>query len=150
MTFFFDTERCGASSLVDLRGTGNTVAVKCPVKKLDDVFPSLGIDRLDLIKCDVEGAEKMVFEGGIDTIKKYRPIVFTEMLRKWAKKYSYHPNDVIELFTNMGYICYVLRQGRPQKIERVTEETVETNYLFLDHSQHAGILQKYKLLNKDI
>jgi FkbM family methyltransferase len=135
--FFFDTERCGASALVNLRGTDKAVNVPCRVKRLDDVFPTLGVDRLDLIKCDVEGAEKLVLEGGLETIKKYRPVIFAEMLRKWAKKYDYHPNDIIGLLAGLDYDCYMLNQGDLQRIERVTEETEETNYVFLDKKRQT-------------
>ena len=62
--------------MINLRETNDVVEVDCVVKKLDDVFPSLGVNKLDFIKCDVEGAEKLVFEGGYETIKKYQPITF--------------------------------------------------------------------------
>jgi hypothetical protein len=137
LEFFFDKERCGASSMVNLRGTKNTVNVKCTVKRLDHVFPSLGVNRLDLIKCDVEGAEKLVFEGGIETIKKYKPIIFSEMLRKWAKKFDYHPNGIIKLLATIGYDCYIIHHNNLQKIECVTDDTVETNFVFLNKSKHT-------------
>jgi len=140
--FFFDTERCGASSMVNLRDTEKAVKIKCSVKRLDDVFPLLNVGRLDFIKCDVEGAEKLVFDGGMETIRKYRPIIFSELLRKWAKKFNYHPNDVIKLLSAVEYDCYAVNQGKIQKIEKVTEETVETNFLFLNKNKHADILLK--------
>ena len=138
--FFFDTECTTASSMVNLREDEGTVMVECEVKRLDDVFPSFGINRLDFIKCDVEGAEKLVFEGGIETIKKYRPIIFSEMLRKWAKKFDHHPNDIIKLFAAIEYDCYVIRHNRLRKIGEVTEETIETNFMFLNKSKHAEVL----------
>lgn len=101
--FFWDTERCGASSMVNLRDTDKTANISCVVKRLDDIFPSLNVDKLDFIKCDVEGAEKLVFEGGIETIRKFKPIIFAEMLRKWSKKFNYHPNDIIKLLADVGY-----------------------------------------------
>ena len=144
VNFFFDTERCGASSMVNLRGTQNIIDVRCTVKRLDDIFPSLGVDRLDFIKCDVEGAEKFVFEGGIETIKKYKPIIFSEILRKWSKKFNYHPNDIIKLFAAIGYDYYIIRNNKLQQIECVTDDTVETNFVFLNKEKHAEVLLKRK------
>ena len=39
---------------------------------------SLKLDRLDYIKIDVEGYEEHVINGGINTIKKYKPIIVLE------------------------------------------------------------------------
>ncbi|MCP3713253.1 FkbM family methyltransferase [Paraburkholderia sp. CNPSo 3274] len=47
--------------------------------KLDGVFDTLGFDRLDLIKIDVEGYELDVLEGAARTLARYRPIVTLEM-----------------------------------------------------------------------
>ncbi|MDD5584632.1 MAG: FkbM family methyltransferase [Candidatus Omnitrophica bacterium] len=141
--FFLDAEWCGASSMANLRESKSTTNVRYAVKKLDDVFPSLGIDRLDFIKCDVEGAEKLVFEGGIETIKKYTPIIFSEMLRKWSKKFNYHPNDTIRLFTTLGYDCHTIHVNNLQRIECVTDDTLETNFVFLHRNKHAGVLSKW-------
>ncbi|MBN1824447.1 MAG: FkbM family methyltransferase [Endomicrobiales bacterium] len=141
--FYWDTERCGASAMVNLRDTDKTVRIKCKVKRLDDVFLKLGVKKLDFIKCDVEGAEKLVFDGGKNTISKYKPVIFTEMLRKWSKKFNYHPNDIIQMMAGMGYSCYVIVGRKLKEFGKVTEDTVETNYLFLDKIKHAKILSKY-------
>jgi FkbM family methyltransferase len=37
--------------------------VDCDIRRLDDVLPELGIDQIDLIKIDCEGAEADVFAG---------------------------------------------------------------------------------------
>lgn len=49
------------------------------VKRLDDCFPSLGLDRIDLMKVDVEGFELEVFEGGRQVIGDFKPMAFLEM-----------------------------------------------------------------------
>ena len=145
LNFFFDTERCSASSMVNLRGSNDTIDVKCIVKKLDDIFPALNIGRLDFIKCDVEGAEKFVFDGGLETIKKYKPIIYSEMLRKWSKKFDYHPDDIIKLLAAAGYDCYIMAGNSLEKIDGVTEDTVETNFVFLDKTKnsHNDLLSRY-------
>ncbi len=47
------------------------------VKKLD----SLKLDNISIIKIDVEGMEKYVLEGGIETILKNKPVIFIEVLK---------------------------------------------------------------------
>ena len=141
--FYFDTERCGASSMVNLRDTDCTRKVKCKVKKLDELVPSFGLDQIDFIKCDVEGAEKLVFEGGIETIRNYKPVIYAEMLRKWSAKFDYHPNDIIKLLAGIGYECYYFADGKLNLIETVTESTSATNFFFFDQEKHVDIIMRY-------
>ena len=47
--------------------------------KLDDIFEDLSLDRLDMIKIDVEGYEIDVLEGGASVLSTYKPIVMLEM-----------------------------------------------------------------------
>ena len=49
------------------------------VKRLDQTFSELSLDRLDFMKVDVEGFELEVFAGAKETLATYRPIVFLEM-----------------------------------------------------------------------
>jgi FkbM family methyltransferase len=52
---------------------------RVPVKRLDDMFPDLPLDRVDFMKVDVEGFELEVFAGARDILNTYRPVVFLEM-----------------------------------------------------------------------
>jgi FkbM family methyltransferase len=45
---------------------------------LDDLFAWEGLDRLDYLKVDAEGAEEEIIAGGRATIERYRPIVQLE------------------------------------------------------------------------
>src|SRR5207249_1370277 len=48
------------------------------------------------IKIDVEGAERQVIEGGIETISKYKPIVVFEH-GKGASHYGTQPHHIYDL-----------------------------------------------------
>jgi FkbM family methyltransferase len=50
-----------------------------PVRRLDDTFSELSLDRLDFLKVDVEGFELEVFAGAQEILNAYKPIVFLEM-----------------------------------------------------------------------
>jgi hypothetical protein len=45
----------------------------------DDYLPTHGIERVDLIKIDVEGFEKNVLAGLAETIERERPILVVEV-----------------------------------------------------------------------
>jgi len=52
---------------------------KIMVKRLDEVFCELSLNRLDFMKVDVEGFELEVFAGAKEILATYKPIVFLEM-----------------------------------------------------------------------
>lgn len=58
---------------------------------------SLKLDDLDFLKIDVEQAEMMVIEGGIETIKKYRPVIEFENKRR-------ENLNVLEFLKKNGYV----------------------------------------------
>ena len=117
--------------------------IVCPVDTLDNFVETNGITRLDFIKCDTEGAEKMVFSGGTHVFLELRPVVYTEMLRKHAARFDYHPNEIIEMFEGWGYSCYTSVNERLIPFKKMDEATKETNFFFLHDEKHRELLEKY-------
>ena len=93
--------------------------------------------RPDLIKCDVEGGELKTFLGARNTLAEHRPVVFTEMLRKWAARFHYHPNDLIAFFATLDYVCYRIENGALTPMPHMTDDTAETNFFFIPRDQPA-------------
>ena len=52
-----------------------------------------------LIKIDVEGAELQVFEGAIETISRYKPIIIFEHGKGGATFYDTQPQHIYQLLT---------------------------------------------------
>lgn len=140
LDFYYDTEESGASSLVNLRGKEEIRKDSVRMIKLDDWAADHNIDRVDFIKCDVEGTEFFVYQGGAKTIERCRPIIFSEMLRKWCAKFGYHPNDIISFLGGLGYACFVISGIGLAQIDTVTDSTVETNYFFLHEEKHKNLI----------
>ncbi|MBL8678073.1 MAG: FkbM family methyltransferase [Myxococcales bacterium] len=63
-------------SLLDRYQTGAEI----PVRSLDQLTASLGVRGSLLVKIDVEGAERTVFEHGAETFAKFKPDVVCEIL----------------------------------------------------------------------
>ena len=59
--------------------SGNKKFVKIPVKKLDTFLIDKHLPRLDLLRMDIEGSELRLFEGAIQTIRKYKPMIQMEL-----------------------------------------------------------------------
>jgi len=143
LTFYFYPEISGNASSVNLSEESNPEKIKCDVNTLDNFVKEHNITNLEFIKIDVEGAELFVFEGGIDSIEKFQPIVFTEMLRKWSAKFGYHPNQIIKIFTEQNYDCFVANKNGLKIIKEINEATVETNFFFLHKEKHIEQISKY-------
>lgn len=135
ITFFYYPGVSGNSSMKNLSESEAGQKINSRVRKLDSVVSERNI-KVDFIKCDVEGAELLVFKGGIKTIERDKPTVFTEMLRKWSKKFDYHPNDIIGLFKALDYKCFTIDRQRLVEFEKMTDGTVETNFIFLHPEKH--------------
>ena len=126
-----------AASLNELHPGEGSRKVQARFTTLDAFAEKNAITNIDLIKCDVEGAEFRVLKGGAATIAKMRPAIAIELLRKWSKAFGYHPNDVIDFLAAIGYECWGIGERDLTRITRVTDETLETNYVFLDPQRHA-------------
>jgi FkbM family methyltransferase len=140
--FYYSPTVTGASSSQNITENVNMIKIECEADTLDNFVMDNNIEKIDFIKCDVEGAEYFVFQGALETLKKYKPIVFTEMLRKWAFKFNYHPNDIINLFKSVGYKCYYSCNGKLKVIDFILEDTIPTNFFFLQPEIHSDLILK--------
>jgi FkbM family methyltransferase len=68
----------GLASLARPKGAHRTVQIER--RRLDD----LAFERVDFIKCDVEGHELAVFRGGEATLRRLRPTVLVEIEQRHA------------------------------------------------------------------
>lgn len=74
------------------------------VMRGDDLIHKLSLDEISVIKIDVEEAEIFVMRGLVDTLKKYRPYVYSEILDvNGIADRIQRKNEMCELFTNMDY-----------------------------------------------
>jgi FkbM family methyltransferase len=124
---FVPTNMPTAASTADLFQSGNPLKIQ--TRPLDDIVHQRGLIP-NLIKIDVEGNELAVLKGAETTLRRYRPTVFCEMLRKWTAAHQYHPNDTIQFMASLGYEC---RYGQPPvltRLERMTDEVQATNFVF--------------------
>ncbi len=143
VSFFVNPEHSGSAS--EKKITDKSInRVKVTLRKLDDYCVDNKIIKIDLIKCDVEGAELFVLEGGKNVFQKFKPILLIEILRKWAKKYNYHPNDIIDLMKSFGYLCFTTDSGKIKRIVKITEQTKTTNFIFFHKTKHKNLIKKYE------
>ncbi len=120
-----------SNDLGEYTGEKTLEKVVCKVDTVDSIVSKYSIDDIGFIKIDVEGNEKFVLEGAKDTLSNNKPLVYCELLRKHAKRFGYHPNDVIDYMKGFGYHCATIREGAMVDIGAITDDTSETNFFFL-------------------
>ncbi len=129
-----------STAMGEYTGSYDVERVTCKIDTVDHFVMQHDIKGIGFMKIDVEGNEKFVLEGAVDTIRREKPLIYCELLRKHAKRFGYHPNDVIGQMKEWGYRCTTMQNRKLVTIKTVDEETLETNFFFLHHKKHRGIL----------
>ncbi|MEJ2855931.1 MULTISPECIES: FkbM family methyltransferase [unclassified Saccharothrix] len=95
---------------------------------LDRFVAANGIERLDFVKADVEGAELRVLQGGTETIERFRPKLLLEIEERHLARFGYRAEDVVEWLAERGYRMFAWQHGEWRQVERIRPDL--RNYLF--------------------
>ena len=76
---------------------------KANFNKLDDTISTLNNPKITVAKIDVEGAEGLVIDGGIEFLKEEKPILFIEIEERHCKRFGLSVDDVLNKLKNIGY-----------------------------------------------
>lgn len=134
---------CVTASAARLTDEPDSAAVVGRVRRLDDFVEEHRL-HVDVLKCDVEGAEYLVFQGAARTLRRDRPVIVAEMLRKWAAKFHYHPNDILRFLGGFGYRCFTAAARRLLPFTVMDEHTTATNFFFLHVEQHREPIRVFE------
>jgi FkbM family methyltransferase len=108
-----------------------TERLTVPVETLDGALPAGYVPTL--IKIDVEGSERMVIEGGLETIATHRPVVVFEYGRLGIESYGTAPRDIFALLcTRAGLRLYDLDGAGPfsaREFDRVVARGRRWNFV---------------------
>ncbi len=114
--------RHGLTKIVDAQNT-DAVQYKAQMLVPDVLFKDL--NRLDYIKCDVEGYETVLMPQMLQTIARFKPTIQIELSAAENKRIIY------ELFAQLGYAAFVLSGGKLKKLTQQTYLTDESgDYYF--------------------
>ena len=98
---------------------------KIKTKKLDEINFK---NQISFIKIDVEGHEKEVIEGGINTIKKFKPKLLVEIEKKYTKK---DVSATVNYINSLGYSSFIYISSSLKKTNEIKELDIYNNYIFL-------------------
>lgn len=146
---FLYTPNCsGATSQVLAGQPGSRESLRkvaCHATTLDS-FCTQNALAPQIIKCDVEGAELMVIQGGEAMLAKHRPVILIELLRKWAKQFDYHPSEVVKRLASLGYQAYTLSEEGLRPCPGIDEQTQETNFVFVHGQKRRELSDRVQFL----
>ena len=144
--FFISPENGTNASLKNVANRTDAQKVVGLTMKLDDWISNHNI-KPDFIKIDVEGAELLVLQGALNCLKSDKPKILAELLRKWSAPFGYHPNQVLQLMSSMGYGCWSLGDKQINPIKNITDDTLETNFVFLHLNDHIDTIKSLENLS---
>lgn len=102
-----DTESNRGGNRIQFEVEKGKVSSKITVRKLDDWIKDKPISQIDLIKIDVEGFELKVLQGGIETIKKHKPMFFIELDDNNLKAVNDSAKELVSFLNELGYTSIV-------------------------------------------
>lgn len=76
-----------------------------------------GLERIDFIKCDIEGYERVVMPELRTLIERHHPTVLIETDGETR-------HEIIEMFSEMGYRAYILEAGREVTLDAESDKDI--------------------------
>lgn len=128
--YTFDRMSHACSSLSSL-GYDDASASSTPMLTLDGYLREHGIDRVDFLKCDVEGAELMVLQGARALLRSPdAPMVLIELNDETSRAFGYSRADLWALLEEAGFDAFYLIDG-VETVRRIAavDDTEDANLL---------------------
>lgn len=105
---------------------GAVHSVKCEMRVLDAMLEAALIERPGFIKCDVEGAELMVFAGARKILDRAdAPVVLFELNRKAAQSFGKTTADYFEFFGRLEHAQYSFFEVLPEGLKDLRSHDVD-------------------------
>lgn len=95
------------------------VCVEIQIRALDDIFDSLGEERIDFIKADIEGHEDKFLSGASKVIRRFRPMVYLEINEPYYHRRALNPTDIFERWLKANSYQSALRSKTNWQLESI-------------------------------
>lgn len=111
-----------------------------PVVTLDAFCAEQGIERVDFIRMDIEGAEQKALEGATGILERDRPHVLLEIHPPMLQaRFGGSGEEVLELFRSRGYRMFALNGDRLEERSTLVEGVPWKDYFFIHPTRAARL-----------
>ena len=108
------------------------------VTSLDAFCREQGLNKVTLIKVDVEGTELAFLKGSETVLKTQHPVVICEIIKKVAAKFQVTPDILYAYVTDMGFRTFI---NDGQKFIEVDNFEMDNNYYFI-HRELSDLIRR--------
>ncbi len=125
------------SSFIDTNRSPVAENITVSVMKLDTYCQEHDIDRIDFMKVDVEGAEKLVLDGAAQLLhdEKRKPkLVLMELYAPMLEKYSASIDEIVNFLKSLNYFPFIYVRGRIIPFRKQYYNRFYNVFFTLDHT----------------
>jgi FkbM family methyltransferase len=106
--------------------------VRVPVRRLDDVLKKLGVNKVDFLKLDVEGAELSALYGAMKLLQREpRPAILAEVQDIRTEPWGYAAREIIQFLIRMDYRWFAIAAKGALLPISCDQETYDANLVAL-------------------
>lgn len=137
------TTRLPATATILESARAEIVPTEVPIVTIDAYVRAHGLETVDLIKIDVEGAESAVLQGAAEIIREHQPAIICEILHGIADTEA-----ATALFEDTDYRFFLLTDEGLVEHERLVGDPTYffKNYLLIPDSQVAERLSGLRVV----
>ena len=119
-TFYLTGNNKGTHSLVNNRGVAHSLTVETDT--LDRSLRELGINKVDILKIDIEGAEPLALLGMTGTLTANPDlIIFTEFYPRAIRRLGNEPIDFLNKLHDLGFSIRIIDEDKKILVDLPSE-----------------------------
>jgi FkbM family methyltransferase len=119
-----------------------TETSRVAVERLDDALRRLGVDAVDFVKLDAEGAELSVLQGAGEFLRgASRPVILAEIQDIRTKAWGYSARQIVDLLAREKYCWFAVREDGSLRVAETDLDSYDANLVALP-SERMDEIQK--------
>lgn len=112
-------------------------SIQVPTIALDALLAEEDVDRVDVVKCDVEGAELLALAGAGHVLTQLRPVWIIEADDLHQRRFDRTAQDVLDAVVAYGYGVYRFRRGALEPVAAASD--LEDDYVFVPEEREVAV-----------